>query len=162
EAGLGDPPLDWTWDDMREYAKRLTRREGDEVRRWGLRNIQGNDVTSNAFLIPLVRSFGGDVFSEDGLSLELASPVSSSAVQWFPVLTLEDQVAPPADWIAANGGGNAMIIDQKVAMILDLYSMIMNLRAADVSFDWDVAQVPTGPAGRVNRAAGGVHAIVAA
>lgn len=160
ESGLGDPPADWTWDEFKDYARRLTRKDGDEVTRWGFFNFQSGAVAGNAYLIPVVRSFGGDLFSEDGLNLELANPTSVAAVQWFIDLTLADRIAPTQAEISAHGGQNKMMADQKVGMMLDIFPQILYLRSAEVSFDWDVAQVPAGPAGRVNRAAGGTHAIV--
>lgn len=162
ESGLGDPPSDWNWDEFKEYAQRLTRRENDQTQQWGFRNVEGGGFSGNAYMIPLVRSFGGDLFSEDGRDLELASPTSTAAVQWFVDLTIEDGVSPTRNEMADNGGAIGVMTGQKVGMTLDIFPAIMNLRNANVSFDWDVAQVPTGPAGRVNRAASGVHAVVKA
>jgi len=159
QSGLDDPPADWTWDEFRDYARRLTRHSGDQTDYWGFLNVRGQELAGNAYMIPLVRSFGGRVLSEDGLDLELTSEVSSSAVQWFIDLALEDRVSPTPAETEGLGGLN-LTAAQRTAMWLDIFAGIMNTRSAEVSFDWDVAQVPTGPAGRVNRAASGVHAIV--
>lgn len=155
DSGVSDPAPDWTWDDMRETAIRVTKRSEDTVTTWGFSNIRGNDLRSNALMIPIIRSFGGDLFSEDGLSLELASPISAAAVQWIMDLTLRDQVAPPHTLGVPFAGG-------QLAMSLFTFDQIMALRNANVAFDWELAQVPAGPAGRVNRAASGVHAVVSA
>ncbi len=34
EAGLEVPPLDWTWEDYREYSKALTQGEGKDKTLW--------------------------------------------------------------------------------------------------------------------------------
>lgn len=160
EVGLGDPPDGWSWEEFKEYARRLTRRGDDSSARWGVGSFQSEALSGNAFLIPLVRSFGGDLFSQDGLYLELASPTSVNAVQWFIDLTLQDGVSPSLSDVNAHRGHLVMMVDQKLGMLLDIFYRVMQLRDAEVAFDWDLANLPVGPAGRVNRAAGGTHAVV--
>jgi multiple sugar transport system substrate-binding protein len=156
KSGLSDPPADWTWDDFVETARTLTRSNGNVRTQWGFALIGPGDLAGDALTIPIIRSFGGDLFSEDGLRLALAEPRSVEPMQWLIDLSNVEHVAPT---VSESHGGFA---GGRLGMHLNAFYRIMQLRSANVQFDWDVAQVPRGPVGRVNRGASGVHAIVSA
>jgi multiple sugar transport system substrate-binding protein len=154
KSGLADPPADWTWDKFVEIARRLTQSTGNVRTQWGFDLIGPGDLAGDALTIPIVRSLGGDLFSDDGMRLALAEPKSVEAMQWLIDLSNVHHIAPI---ISESSGGFA---GGRVAMNLFAFYRIMQLRSANVPFEWDVAQIPQGPAGRVNRGASGTHAVV--
>jgi len=156
QSGLADPPSDWTWDDFVEVARVLTRSTDNVRTQWGFALIGPGDLAGDALTIPIIRSFGGDLFSEDGLKLALAEPRSVGPMQWLIDLSNVEHVAPMVGESAGAFSGG------RIAMHLNAFYRIMQLRSANVQFDWDVVQVPRGPVARVNRGASGVHAIVSA
>jgi multiple sugar transport system substrate-binding protein len=154
-SGLTDPPADWTWSEFEVTARRLTQSSDGVRTQWGFSPVGPNDLTADALTIPIVRSFGGDLFSQDGTRLALTEPKSIEAVQWLIDLSNVQHVAPMLS--ESSGGGFS---GGRIGMHLNAFYRIMQLRSANVAFDWDVAQVPRGPVGRVNRGASGVHAVV--
>jgi len=156
-AGLADPPSNWTWDEFKEIAKRLTIwDEKGQAQQWGFWNLQQHDFSGNALALPIIRSFGGDLFSPDCQDLVLATPISANAMQWLIDLSNVDHVAPVHGDLKKEMNFQA----GKSAMHLYIYGLISELRNLNVSFDWDVAQIPTGVAGRINRAASGIHTVL--
>src|SRR5690606_9648771 len=61
ERGLAEPDGTWTWDDVRDAARHLTVRRGDEVVSWGY----GQSHWWGSWLLQ-VWSAGGDFFGPDG------------------------------------------------------------------------------------------------
>ncbi len=110
EAGLEGPPE--TWDELVEYAEKLTVFEGDTMVRAGIQYNMG----SNANYLPTLSAFmltnGGDFITEDG-ELIFNSPESVEALQFWLDL---DQVHNVTSFDFASDsyslGHAAMVIDE--------------------------------------------------
>lgn len=98
EAGLAEPTPDWTWNEMRDAALKLTKKAGDKVEQWGL-NFENWFVTWQHW----IWSNGGDIFSEDQTKTTITDPKAVEAVQWWYDLVNKDQVSPNADAVQALG-----------------------------------------------------------
>lgn len=129
------PNDDLTWDSMLDIAKKLTKKEGDKISQYGL---LVNPVFSNYY--PFILQNGGDVFSKDLSSFEMASPPAAEALQWIGDLANKHGVAPTPD-VANDIGNEAAFLAGKVSMYYVWASSIGNLRAIK-SFDWDIVQLP--------------------
>lgn len=138
EAGVQYPDSTWTWDDLRAAARRLTMdKDGD-----GVPDQYGFVINPHyESFDPLVRSFGGRMISEDLTTVTFASPEGIAATQFVTDMIQEDR--------STIRGGRGDFVNRRVAMwIAGMYAIDLG---DQVSFDWDVALMPIGPAGRVVR-----------
>ncbi|OGB93246.1 MAG: hypothetical protein A3H39_14380 [candidate division NC10 bacterium RIFCSPLOWO2_02_FULL_66_22] len=92
EAGLDPERPPKNWDELREYARKLTIRDGDKVNRWGL-IIPGTwyDWTFEGF----VRQNGGELMDPEGKRIQFSSPQALQALELWVELTQKDKVIPP-------------------------------------------------------------------
>lgn len=127
----------WNWDTFREASKAIK----DETGVWGYQTVDGGgyDVRILHNLCPIIRSYGGDAWTNDGEIL-INSPESVAAVQLFHDMVYDDgSVVPPGDQSNFFAGAAAMTAAQ--------VSRVSNLAQAD--FAWGVAPMPSGPMGDV-------------
>ena len=92
EAGLEVPTKDWTHEDQLTMAKALTKTEGDRVIQFGYVPDKGWKG-----FVTLLRSFGGQLISEDLTKFQLNSPEGQAAAQWLYDLHHVHKVAPRPD-----------------------------------------------------------------
>lgn len=104
-AGVAYPTSDWTWQTLRENARKLAIREGDGVTRvWGV----GLNATHLIF-DSLVRAYGGAVLNETRTQAVLNSPEAAQALEFMRSIILEDGTAPPPNVPAAFAAGQTAI-----------------------------------------------------
>jgi multiple sugar transport system substrate-binding protein len=111
-AGVKYPTNDWTWDDLLETAKALTKGEGpDKQYGWFCYNAQYP-------LQGFVWSNGGDFISPDGKTATgyLDSPQTIEALDWYINLQLKHGVSPTAAESTTVGGETTMFMNGKLAM----------------------------------------------
>ena len=87
EAGLTDADFPSTWDDLREVAKKLTIKDGDNFVQAGF-NFNG---TFNQIVLGLNYQFGQNLFNEDGTAT-INNEVMNSIVKYFVDLYRVDGV----------------------------------------------------------------------
>lgn len=90
EAGLDPERAPATWDEMRAYAAKLTRRETN-VERLGFHTEEGQ-----ATLHTFAWQNGGDFLSPDGKTATLAQPQNVEALEWMVTIMREQAEAPQA------------------------------------------------------------------
>ncbi len=144
EAGVAEPTADWTWDDYRAAAEKLTRGEGaDKV--WG--------SFWQKWFVPVadaVAAAGGSVYDEAGRRCTLTSPEGIEALTFLDDLrragvdpgATEDRVlGREPDEIFAAGNAAMLVGDGR-------WGAYAFNEAEDL--DWAVAELPRGPKGRSN------------
>lgn len=140
-AGLDFPRDDWTWDDMLNAAKKLTRDlDGDgRIEQYGL----GSDV---AFLrvAPFIWQNGGEIVDnpQSPKSLTLTRPETRAAIQWFIELQTVQHVMPDAA-TEASEPGESRFMNGRMAMFLNSRRAVPTYRQI-TGFAWDVAPLPRG------------------
>ncbi|MCI0725269.1 MAG: extracellular solute-binding protein, partial [Chloroflexi bacterium] len=89
EAGVAYPEAGWSWDDFLTTAKALTKREGDEVTRWGFVEPFPNPLS-------FIQGRAGPLFDPDAdpPTARLDDPAVVEAVQWYANLSLTEEVSP--------------------------------------------------------------------
>ena len=139
QAGLPEPTPDWTWDDYRRDAKALTQRAPD-----GAVTMYGTNVQATWWVewLGLIRQAGGDMLAADG-SLKINSPGTQTAVEFMHDLIYEDKSAPTLRDTLPNG-----FISGKVAIYYGGHVMELAPLRDHAPFEWDIAPLPVGPAGR--------------
>jgi multiple sugar transport system substrate-binding protein len=116
EYGIDYPQDGWTWADLLDKAKALTRdTDGDgKTDLWGVQ-LTANWTTGFEYWIAAA---GGSLISEDGTQFEgyMDSPSAIAAVQFFSDLYHVHKVAPPPADFALWAGGNAEFDNGQAAM----------------------------------------------
>ncbi|NLL48146.1 MAG: sugar ABC transporter substrate-binding protein [Firmicutes bacterium] len=143
-AGVAYPTDDWTWDDLLEAAKALTKDlDGDgKIDQWGL-FFKPDYYTLDA----AIYAYGGRVLSEDLTTAVFDSPEAEEAIQFLVDLMWKHEVSPSPQ--VYHGIGNLFQLGTAAMTIgnmadLDVYRAIED-------FSWDVALVPGGPGGKIVR-----------
>jgi multiple sugar transport system substrate-binding protein len=114
EAGEAYPELGWGWDDFLAKARALTRRDGDEVARWGfVAPFSNHRLLVESMVGPLI-----DDSTEPPLPRYDQAEVID-AVRWYTDLYLKEQVMPffePGDEITLLPEEEVLIDEGKAAM----------------------------------------------
>jgi multiple sugar transport system substrate-binding protein len=136
EAGEEWPDKDWTWDDVLEVAKRVTKKDAD-----GNVDVYGFRVSSShQWYDALLYSNGGEVLDDTLRECKLNSPINVETTQWLVDFIYEWGVAPnPAE---VEGMENPFVTG-KVAMTPFLSYLIQPWQEIE-EFDWDIWWMPTG------------------
>lgn len=111
KAGVPYPTSDWTWDEFRITAQKLTNLK-EKI--YGFLVLPGSYSWS-----PWVWSNGGALIDPTGTTMEgyLNSPGTIEAVRFLADLYLVDKVSPSSSTAQAMGGDYEMFTSNRVAMI---------------------------------------------
>lgn len=135
QAGLAYPWDGWTWEDFRDYAKKLTRRDLDgEVVQYG-----GLGLPIDWGLEDFLRQAGGGMFGADG-SVLIDSPESVEAVQWLADLWLVDGAVVP--WSLGYMAGSGFMGGQAAMSINGTFGI--QVTASSPGLDFGIALLPMG------------------
>lgn len=133
----------WTWEDLLDIARRLTKKAEHQYGFWG------HSVGGQTGYWPLVFANGGEVVSPDGSSFApLLEPAAVEAVQWLTDTGVRHGVAPlPDDIRAATGGTSAgtLFTSGKLGMMMGGSWTVNTYVNAIKDFEWDVAHLPHAP-----------------
>ncbi len=139
----------WTWDDYLNAAQALTKRtETGKVEQYGA--IIHREYH---YLAPVIWSYGGEFIDEDG-KVKLNTPESIAGIRFATDLALKHKVTPDLkEWGLHLGKEKPkllmqLFVDGKLAMYLSFSSNALSFIKKDLKFNWDIAMIPQGPAGR--------------
>lgn len=146
EANLPYPQPGWTWEEMYETAKKLTKRENNKVVQWGLKLPGANQRRVQ----PLVLAYSDGVVSPDGSKYEgyMNSPGMVKAMQWYSDAYHKDQITPGSTDTDAFKGID-MFAAGKVAMELNGRWPIEDY-LKDPQLEFGTVPLPVGPNGANN------------
>lgn len=128
----------WTWDDLREYARKLTKREGDNVTQYGY-----YVSTSRMPTFEYLWSNGVDLFNKAGDECTFASKEGIQAIQFLADLMLTDKVSPTPTFVKSQKADD-LFMSGKIAMMNAGNWSMTNYRGIK-DFEWDVAELPRSP-----------------
>jgi multiple sugar transport system substrate-binding protein len=132
EAGLGYPK-DWTWDQFREVAKKLTKRDAA-----GNVTQYGYEVPNqNFFVQPWFYSNGTSVLNADWTASNMLDPKVAETLQFLHDLIHVDKVSP----IPGKDSMDNQFFAGQVAMISRGHWILENAKKANL--DMDIADVPS-------------------
>ena len=139
DVGLDPEQPPANWGEHAEFARKLTKRSGGSVDRWGVQ-IPGTGFTYWLFQA-LATEAGGTLANPGGTETDFASAACIDALHYWIDLTAKYQAHPPglADW----GTTPRDFLEQKVAMIWTTTGNLSNIRA-NATFPFGVAMLPTG------------------
>lgn len=135
EAGLAYPTADWTWEDMGEAARKLTKPDGSQ---YGLAmNISDGQST----WFNMVYDNGGYIISEDKKTSGLDDPKTIEALEMFKSWC--DEGLMPSLEIMAENSDSVLFESGKVAMITQGSWMINEYKANEyTSKNCDIVELP--------------------
>lgn len=135
EAGLAYPTADWTWDDVTEAAKKLTKEDGSQ---YGLAVRNDNN---QAGYYNLIYDNGGYIINEDKTKSGWDDPKTIEAMEVLEGW-IKDGVMPPIETMSENGE-DVLFQSGKVAMVLQGSWMVAAYRDNEYTAEnCDVVELP--------------------
>lgn len=140
EEGLKYPDSTWTYNDLLNTAKKLTKDKDNDgiVDQWGL------ELNYSPLLDIMLYAFGGGILSPDKKQPYLDKPGSIEAIKFFVNLFRVHKVAPPPNPAAMAN----TVAFQSGKMALGIISSFTS-KYRGVKFRWDYTYPPKGKAGRI-------------
>ncbi len=132
-AGVAYPTDDWTWDNLVEAGKTITKADQNI---WGMRMIDPGILTKGNFLF----SAGGASHSADFKKSMLDAPESVEVFKWNWDLAYTHKIAPAPGALAQTNP----FMSGQVAMVVDGVWWISDF-ATIKDFEWDIALFPKHP-----------------
>lgn len=140
EAGIPYPTSDWTWEDFREIAKKLTNPE---------KNHYGTSIKPGSYQeswYSTIYAYGGEVISEDKTKSGFDNPKTIEAMQLIENI-IKDGSMPDYTVVAENNTEELMMAGT-VAMTFQGSWMIPDMASNDfIKENCDIAPLPKGPNG---------------
>ena len=135
EAGVAYPDENWTWDDLYEAAKKLTKADGSV---YGFTNVNSNN---QAGWYNLIYSNNGYVISEDKTKSGMDHPNTIEAMKWMEKMINEDLMPP--QYVMSESGEDVLLQSGKTAMTMQGSWMVAAFRDNEYSYNnCDVAMLP--------------------
>lgn len=135
EAGIGYPNADWTWDNLKEAAKKLTKSDGSQY------GLALRTTNNQAGWYNMVYSMGGAVISDDKKTSKMDDPSTIKAIDYASSFVKEGLT--PSYEVLAENTEEALFKSGKVAMITQGSWMVTDLMSNDyVKQNADIAVLP--------------------
>ncbi|MFD0717312.1 ABC transporter substrate-binding protein [Paenibacillus sp. GCM10027626] len=148
QAKIDYPTNNWTFDDLRQAAEKITALQSDKGKIYGMLSMMGADFTGDTYF----RSFGATTITPEG-KVGVNNEGGAEALQYF-LDNVKLGVTPKPEpgkstrplWLNGLGG-----------MLADGGWAIPSFK--DVPFEWGMARLPAGPAGQFTTGLGGAFVI---
>lgn len=157
QANLEYPQSDWTWDDLIQAGKVLTKDlDGDgNIDQFGI-----NITASWLNVVPVIWSFGGDLLSPDLMRCTLNEPAGLKGLHFFQDLIFKHKVSRSGE-VFSEMTDQVLLMTGRVGMMIAGSYAIQLFLPVESDMDWGLELVPSGPAGKFNRIGFGGMAIYA-
>jgi multiple sugar transport system substrate-binding protein len=133
-----------TWDELRAAAKAI-QAKNPMIYGLGLTMSTANDAEGQ--LRMLMRSFGGQMFSEDGKTVTFDSPETRAAFQFAADMALEDRTIPRAALTWDDAGNNVAYQTGRAAFVINPPSLYgwMKDNNPELLANTAMVNIPKGP-----------------
>lgn len=149
EAGLDPNSGPKDWNELVEYAKKLTVRKGNTVTRWGL------EIPVDQWIYTgMIMQAGGTISNKAGNRIALNTPEGIEALSFMKSLAMDYKVMPSRRLF---GDSSADFVAGKTAMMYNSTGNLTFVRQ-NATFDWGVSFLPAGKVRAVPT--GGGHLVV--
>lgn len=138
EAGLARPSANWTFNDLADNARRLTRPDQEEITRWGFK------LPTWRNWLNVIWNFGGDYIDHWVEPTEFTgdSPEVVAALDFLYNLGQTNGMPGTDALHRATGSIGSAFVGRRVAMgLTNTFSLTSIHNSAD--FEWDVAPIPS-------------------
>ena len=138
DAGVAFPAANWTWDDMRADAKKLTKAGNASSSQYGI-TLNPDPSRWGAFLF----AAGGTVLNKDGSKATFNDKAGIDALNFYSGFQKDGSSVIPTN-VSAGWPGEAFG-KQRAAMALEGGWLIPYMKQTYPGVDYDIAPVPTNP-----------------
>ena len=137
-----------SWDDLISIGKNLTKETNGRTERWGLYLPMTTAATNTLQAVTMYfRSWGGDVYSEDGKKALFNEQPARDAIRFMADLIHKHKIAAPGQELSANF--EDLMIAEKASMLQAHSSTKSITTKTGGKFDVKNAIFPPGPSGKV-------------
>lgn len=144
KAGIAPPNASWTWDDFQNAAQQLTTGSGSSKQYGAVYDSWFAPVYSTIW------SFGGDIVSADGKTCEINQPPAIDALN-FIVNLYKQGISPSPQAMSQQGqGAEQIFLSGRAGMMISAGRWAAYDLQTVKRFQWAMAPLPQGPAGRAN------------
>ncbi|GGD89326.1 ABC transporter substrate-binding protein [Paenibacillus nasutitermitis] len=145
DANVPLPTADWTYQDMIDTAKKLTRDTNGD----GKPDVYGLAVASNITVgwFPWSRAAGGAVLDAAKTKATVTDPKTVEGLKLW-VSVIKDGTAPTLDVMKAGGGDHQMFGNNQLGMYFLQYNRQVGLNDNYPDLDWDTVVMPKGLDGK--------------
>lgn len=141
EAGLDPETPPKTWEELREFAKKLTKEDGSQ---WGY-GIMDNTTGEMLNFVPVpIVNYGGPLATDDDSEWLAHGEGYEEGLQLQIDMIQTDKTAPPLGTFVGHDIDKAFL-DGKIAMALSYGSFLQPLLKDYPDFEMGVAMPPAGP-----------------
>lgn len=141
EAGLDPDTPPTTWDELIDFAKKLTKEDGSQ---WGY-SIMDNTTGEMLNFVPVpIVNYGGPLATDDDTQWLAEGPEYEKGLQLQIDMIQTDKTAPPLGTFVGHDIDKAFL-DGKIAMQLSYASFLQPLLGDYPDFEMGVAMPPAGP-----------------
>jgi multiple sugar transport system substrate-binding protein len=126
----------WTWDELRAAAKTIKEKTGN----YGFESYDGQIYRERMWntMGSVMKAFGGQAWNDAGTQCTFNQPGAVAAFQFIHDMTFIDKShVPPGEVADFFSGLSAMQLAQ----------LSRTAKLTDATFKWDIAPLPSGPAG---------------
>jgi multiple sugar transport system substrate-binding protein len=125
----------WTWNTLKTMALEVTDKKTGT---YGFESMDGNGYDSRVWetLLPVVRSYGSDAWTDNQCSLNSKESIEAISLYHEMVFT-DESAAPPGESADFFNGKSAFTITQ----------ISRTTKLDDAKFNWGIAPLPSGPKG---------------
>jgi multiple sugar transport system substrate-binding protein len=141
DAGVTAPSDSWTWNDMRDAAKKLTKKGNAANSVYGL-SVGAQSQRWMAFLF----ANGGSVLNKDGTKATFNDQAGIDALNFFTGFNKDGSSVLPAD-VAAGWAGDAFG-KERAAMVLEGPWLIPYMKEKFSNVEYGIAPLPLAPTGK--------------
>ena len=141
-AKLAYPTADWTYDDLRTAAKKLTKIGSDgKMTQFG---FYADPWDMELIWSEAIWAYGGDLINADHTKTLIGEPKARQAWQLFHDMMFVDKSLPDSNQ-AQEYGGDPFLAGVAAMTTIGHWAVP---GYAEAGFKWDVAPMPKGPAGQ--------------
>lgn len=141
-AGVATPTANWTWNDFRDAAKKLTKSGNAATSQYGI-TLPADASRYLAFLF----AEGGTVLNQDGTQAAFNSQQGVDALNYYASFQTQDKSSVLPSAVGAGWPGDAFG-KGRAAMALEGGWMIPFLKESYPNVKYDIAPVPVSPNGK--------------
>ncbi|MGD8190693.1 ABC transporter substrate-binding protein [Brevibacillus ginsengisoli] len=136
QAGL-DPAGPKSWDELKSYSEKLTKKEGNKIVRYGF-----STPIDIWFYEAMVFENGGSILSEDGKSLSIDNEAGKAPINYWTQMVKDGLMKnPPGENYDSWDVAEADFLNQKVGMIFTTTGSLTELKK-NAKFDLGTAFLP--------------------
>jgi multiple sugar transport system substrate-binding protein len=152
-ANIELPNETWTWDNLLDAAKKLTKDTNND----GKTDQYGFLAPNGYISFPWLWQNGGSVLNKDRNQTSITDPKSVEALQWLGDLTTKYKVSPAPD-VMKQEGSSAMFKAGKIGMAAYGHWLVPSLKQ-EKKFDWGVTLLPKGKESRESFVSGSGYTV---